>query len=315
MGTHLPAPSPDLPELARRIQAGFVVESREDMDAGYHRALRETLIVSGDTEFVSAATLWTVLDRAPSLNSQQSLLAVIQDELGHAHIAYRLLADLGEDMEALVYGRAPEQFKHPYAFDFAVDSWEEMAVVNALFDRAGFTLLGDIHRHSSYGPWRRALAKVAREETFHIRHGETWVRRMAVDAGTRATLQRAVDWMFLAGLEFFGLPDGMKHRQLQLEYRIKGRSNDELRQQWLASAVPFLRECGLAVPAHHDAAQAAWVLDVPFPCAYDPEAKRYDVTRPVGWDDVLARWKRRGPHCHEFVERLQRGRALRAVAA
>ena len=105
--------------LAERIRAGFVVESLADTDEAYRRALRETLIVSGDTEFVSAAVLWTALDRAPSLNSQMALLAVIQDELGHAHIAYRLLADLGEDVDALVYGRAARQFKNPYAFDFA----------------------------------------------------------------------------------------------------------------------------------------------------------------------------------------------------
>jgi ring-1,2-phenylacetyl-CoA epoxidase subunit PaaA len=297
--------------LAQRIAAGFVVETPADMDEGYYRALRETLIVSGDTEFVSAAVLWTALDKAPSLSSQVNLLAVIQDELGHAHIAYRLLADLGEDLEALIYRRPPEAFKHPYAFDFAVESWEEMAVINALFDRAGFTLLSDIHEHGSYGPWRRALAKVAREEGFHIRHGETWVRRLAADPAARARLQRAVDWMFLSALEFFGLPDAMKHRQQQLDYRIKGTSNDRLRQQWLASAVPFLQSCGLAVPAHYEPERDQWVLDVPFPCAFDPEARRYDPARPVGWDDVLARWKRRGPQCGDFVSLMQRGREVR----
>jgi ring-1,2-phenylacetyl-CoA epoxidase subunit PaaA len=57
------------------------------------------------------------------------------------------------------------------------------------------------------------------------------------------------------------------------------------------------------------------VLDVPFPCAFDPEAKRYDPQRPVGWDNVLARWKRRGPHCGEFVDIMQRGRGLRRALA
>jgi len=259
---------------------------------------------------VSAAVLWTALPHAPTLNSQISLLAVIQDELGHAHIAYRLLGDLGEDVEALVYRRAPERFKNPYAFDFALQSWAELAAVNALFDRAGYALLGDIHRHTSYGPWKRALAKVAREENFHIRHGETWVARLAADPATREEMQRVVDWMFPAALEFFGLPDSLKHRQLQLEYRIKGTSNDDLRQHWLATAVPFLQSCGLAAPAHHDEASGRWVLDFPFPCAFDAAARRYDFTRPVSWDDVLARWKGRGPDYRQFVAILQTGRDL-----
>jgi ring-1,2-phenylacetyl-CoA epoxidase subunit PaaA len=299
-----------LSPLAQRIEAGFVVESTSDMDEDYRRALRETLVVSGDTEFVSAAVLWTALEHAPTLNSQISLLAVIQDELGHAHIAYRLLGDLGEDVEALVYRRAPERFKNPYAFDFALESWAELAAVNALFDRAGYALLGDIHRHTSYGPWKRALAKVAKEENFHIRHGETWVARLAGEPGTHESMQRVVDWMFPAALEFFGLPDSLKHRQLQLEYRIKGTSNDELRQHWLSTAVPFLQSCGLTAPAHLDAATGRWVLDFPFPCAFDAVTRRYDFTRPVTWDDVLARWKGRGPDYRDFVALLQRGRGL-----
>jgi ring-1,2-phenylacetyl-CoA epoxidase subunit PaaA len=298
------------PPLAQRIQAGFVVESVADMDEGYRKALRETLIVSGDTEFVSAAVLWTSLRHAPTLNGQIAMLAVIQDELGHAHIAYRLLGDLGEDVEALVYRREPERFKNPYAFDFSVRSWAEAAAINALFDRAGYALLGDIHRHTSYGPWKRALAKVAKEENFHIRHGETWVARLAADPRTRDEMQHVVDWMFPAALEFFGLPDALKHRQLQLEYRIKGSTNDQLRQQWLSTAVPFLTSCGLSVPAHRDDGSGGWVLDFPFPCAFDAEARRYDFTRAVTWDDVLTRWKDRGPDYREFIDVLQRGRDL-----
>jgi ring-1,2-phenylacetyl-CoA epoxidase subunit PaaA len=296
--------------LTRRIKDGFVVETPDDMNEAYRKALRETLVVSGDTEFVSAAVLWTALDKAPSLNSQLSLLSVIQDELGHAHIAYRLLADLGEDVEALIYERPPERFRNPYAFDFPLDSWTELAVTNALFDRAGFTLLGDVYRHTSYGPWRRALAKVDKEESFHIRHGEAWVRRLAADPASRPEVQAAVDWMFPAALEFFGLPDSLKHRPAQLEYRIKGSTNDALRQQWLSTAVPFLESCGLRVPAHHDPERGAWVLDFPFPCAFDPERKRYDFGRPVSWDDVLARWRGRGPRYREFVEMLRSGRRL-----
>ena len=47
-----------------------------------------------------------------------------------------------------------------------------MVVANGFYDRAGFVLLSDIFQHTSYGPWKRALVKVDREETFHLRHGE-----------------------------------------------------------------------------------------------------------------------------------------------
>ena len=85
-----------------------------------------------------------------------------------------------------------------------LDTWTELVVANAFYDRAGFVLLGDIFRHTSYGPWKRALVKVDREENFHLRHGERWMEILASDPSTKAELQRAVDWMFVMTLEWFG---------------------------------------------------------------------------------------------------------------
>jgi hypothetical protein len=82
----------------------------------------------------------------PSTNTQVSAHAIIQDELAHANIAYRLLEDLGESKEALVYGRAPHEFKHPYGFDQPLENWAELVVANGFFDRAGITLLSDVTR-------------------------------------------------------------------------------------------------------------------------------------------------------------------------
>ena len=121
---------------------------------------------------------------APSTNTMVSATAIIQDELGHANIAYRLLEDLGVDRHWLLYEREPAHFKHPYGFDQPLMNWAELVSANALYDRAGITLLGDVHRNTSYGPLKRGLVKVSMEENFHLRHGEVWIRRFA-EAGAR----------------------------------------------------------------------------------------------------------------------------------
>jgi ring-1,2-phenylacetyl-CoA epoxidase subunit PaaA len=301
--------------LAERIRAGFVVESAADMDEAYRRALRETLIVSGDTEFVSAAVLWTALDRAPSLNSQMSLLAVIQDELGHAHIAYRLMEDLGVAKEELIYERDPSGFKYPYAFDVPLETWVELAVANALYDRAGFVLLSDVFHNTTFGPWKRALVKVDKEENFHLRHGETWMRKINKSADGHRALQEAVDWMLPLTLEWFGLPDSLKTQKVQLEYGFKGQSNDQLRQTWMSTAIPFLDSLGIRTPVHKDEASGRYVIDYPFPSEFDAEGKRWHFDEgPIDWMDdgsgrpsVMKRWRARGPKNDEFVELLQRG--------
>ena len=217
-------------ELKRKVHAGYIVEPPEEMTEGYRNALAVQLTVQADTELMSAPSYWMAARYAPSTNTQVSAHAIIQDELAHANIAYRLLEDIGESKEQLVYGRQPHEFKHPYGFDQPLDNWADLVVANGFFDRAGITLLTDVHENTSYGPLKRALVKIGMEETFHLRHGEVWMRRLAKAGGeAREMVQRSVDWMFPMTIEWFGLPDDMKRHSGQLDYRLKGLTNDQLR--------------------------------------------------------------------------------------
>jgi ring-1,2-phenylacetyl-CoA epoxidase subunit PaaA len=191
-----------------------------------------------------------------------------------------------------------------------------MVVANGFYDRAGFVLLSDIFQHTSYGPWKRALVKVDREETFHLRHGERWMKTLAGDAATRGDLQAAVDWMFLMTLEWFGLPDHLKRHREQIDYGLKGKTNDELRQEWMSTAVPFCESVGIDVPAHYAAAEERYVIDCPFPAQFDEGEKRWLLEEgEITWDEVQERWRRRGPANEELVEMIQRGRLQRTALA
>jgi ring-1,2-phenylacetyl-CoA epoxidase subunit PaaA len=297
-------------ELKKKVHEGYMVESVEEMTEGYRKALVVQLTVQADTELMSAPSYWRAARHAPSTNTQVSAHAIIQDELAHANIAYRLLEDLGESKEQLVYGREPHQFKHPYGFDQPLDNWAELVVANGFFDRAGITLLGDVYANTSYGPLKRALVKVDMEETFHLRHGEVWMRRLAKAGGeAREMVQRAVDWMFPMTIEWFGLPDEMKRHSGQLDYKLKGLTNDQLRQVWMQSTVPLAESLGLKVPAHYDEEKGEYVLDYPFPCEYDAEAKHWDFDGgEITWDQVFTRWKARGPMNEWYVESIRRSR-------
>ena len=108
-------------------------------------------------------------------------MSIIQDELAHAHIGYRLLGRPRGRHGRLIYERPARAFKYPYAFDVPLNSWVELVCANALYDQAGFVLLSDVYQSSTFGPWKRALAKVDKEETFHLRHGRTWLRKLCKD--------------------------------------------------------------------------------------------------------------------------------------
>ncbi|MHC3437473.1 Phenylacetic acid catabolic protein [Natrialbaceae archaeon A-gly3] len=295
-------------QFKKQLQNGMMIESEEEMTEGYKDALVTILTVSADTELMSAPAYYEQSLNAPSLDARTSCVSVIQDELGHGHIAYRLLEDLGIDREELLYEREPHEFRNTYGFDQPLENFAELVTAHGFFDRAGITLLGDVHENTSYAPWKRALTKIAKEEQFHLRHGETWMRRLAnKNDNTKQKLQEAVDWMFPISVEWFGLPDDKKRHDDQLEYRIKGKSNDELRQEWLSTAVPLCNELDIDVPAHYDEEKDEYVLEYDFPVAYNEEEKEWLFDEPISWGDVMDRWRSRGPANERYVEMIQSG--------
>jgi ring-1,2-phenylacetyl-CoA epoxidase subunit PaaA len=313
------------PTFDKLLKKGDLIESTSEMTPEYLKELKHTLIVSGDTELISAPAYYLATQRAPSINAFMTGIAIIQDELAHAHIAYHILEELGEDQEKLIFDRDPKSFRYPYAFDVPLKTWTELVVANAMYDQAGFCLLGDIHDQCSYGPWKRGLVKVMLEENFHLRNGRTWTKRMAQAGGSaKQELQQAVDWMFPLTVEWFGLPDKLKVHNTQLEYRLKGLTNDQLRQWWMAEVVPHMESIGIAVPAHKVtgvkngggelitwpeivglAPGEMYEVDYPLPCTFDGEARRWDFNNPCSWDDVLVRWRQRGPRNAEMVADFQ----------
>jgi ring-1,2-phenylacetyl-CoA epoxidase subunit PaaA len=72
--------------------------------------------------------------------------------------------------------------------------------------------------------------------------------------------------------------------------------------------VPLCEKLGLDAPAHYDEEKGEYVIDCPFPARFDDEEKRWAFEEgTISWDEVLQRWRERGPSNEEFVEHIQRG--------
>ena len=76
---------------SEHLAAGKLVEGLQHMSPKYLEGMRRILTVSADTEFVSAPSYLRAAQHAPALNNFGSAMSIIQDELAHAHIGYRLL--------------------------------------------------------------------------------------------------------------------------------------------------------------------------------------------------------------------------------
>ena len=76
----------------------------------------------------------------------------------------------------------------------------------------------------------------------------------------------------------------------------------------MSEVVPFMDEIGISVPAHLDPERQGYVIDCPFPARFDEERREWLLDEsPIGWDEVLVRWRARGPMNRDYVHTLQRG--------
>ena len=108
-------------------------------------------------------------------------------------------------------------------------------------------MLEDV-RQCSYGPWARAIEGIFKEEKFHIRHGEHWVKRLAEDRAAHDEAQATFDKWYVRTMNIFGRPGSAKN-QLYRTLRLKVRDNDEVRQAFAAEVAELCQRFGLRVPA------------------------------------------------------------------
>jgi len=76
-------------------------------------------------------------------------IAIIQDELAHAHMPTHPRRSWGRTRRTDLQPR-PQSFRYPYPFDVPARKLTELVVANGMYDQAGFCLLGDIHDKCSY---------------------------------------------------------------------------------------------------------------------------------------------------------------------
>ena len=101
---------------------------------------------------------------------------------------------------------------------------------------------------ASYGPYARAMVRICKEENFHKRQGYEIVATLA--SGTpaqQAMVQDAVNRWWWPSLMMFGPSDKDSPNSAELlRWRVKRKSNDELRQRFVDLTVPQAQ----AVEAH-----------------------------------------------------------------
>jgi ring-1,2-phenylacetyl-CoA epoxidase subunit PaaA len=247
------------------VAGGGKVEPGDWMPDDYRKAVLKFVEMHANSELMGVLPEREWLLRAPSLKRKLALTAKVQDEVGHAQLLYRVAEDLGKSREAMVEDLIAGKTKFHNVFHYPTKSWADVGVIAWLVDAAAIVAQMAL-RESSYAPYARTMKKICWEESVHIIHGRDVL--LSLLNGTdkqRAMVQEALDRWWGPLMQMHGPPtDPAKDRDLA--WRIKNKSNDELRQEFLGIYVPRILELGLTLPdpaLRYDEASGRWQYTEP----------------------------------------------------
>jgi ring-1,2-phenylacetyl-CoA epoxidase subunit PaaA len=234
-------------EFNEHIAAGGKVEAEDWMPDDFRRGLLKFVEMHANSEIMGALPERECLPFAPSLKRKMSLAAKIQDEVGHSQLLYRVAEDLGKSRDAMFQDLVTGRSKFHNVFHYPVSHWGDVALIGYLIDGAALVTQASL-RESSYAPYSRVLKRICAEEQLHLRHGEDILLELA--SGTdeqRAMFQDALNRWWLAIIHFFG-PRSNVAKDLLLRWKVKTRTNEDQRQEFLDRYVPKILELGFTFP-------------------------------------------------------------------
>jgi ring-1,2-phenylacetyl-CoA epoxidase subunit PaaC len=212
-------------------------------------ALKDLLLCLGDDELVLGHRNSEWCGHAPILEEDIAFANLALDEIGHASFWYAVLAGLcGEDPERypdqLVYFRGIGEYRCAQLLELPKGDWAFSILRQYLFDSAEIVRLDALAEHP-FQPIAQAAVKIRKEENYHYRHSQAWMRRLGL--GTQESqrrLQNALEeaWPYTQQL-FESLPadpDRIEEGFLP--------DPQAMLATWDSVVIPFLEGCSLRIP-------------------------------------------------------------------
>jgi ring-1,2-phenylacetyl-CoA epoxidase subunit PaaA len=247
------------------VMNGGKVEAVDAMPDEYRTAVLRFVEMHANSELMGVLPEREWLMRAPTLRRKLALTAKVQDEVGHAQLLYRVAEDLGKPREAMFDDLLAGKTKFHNVFHYPTVGWADVGMIAWLVDAAAIVAQQAL-RDSSYAPYARTMRKICWEESVHIMHGRDVVVTMVTGTpAQRAAIQDALDRWWGPLMQMHG-PRSPREKDRDLYWRIKAKTSEELRQEFLSIYVPRLWELGLTLPdaeLRHDDATDTWLYGEP----------------------------------------------------
>ena len=231
------------------VDAEKKVEPKNWMPEKYRRTLIRQISQHAHSEIIGMQPEANWITRAPSLRAKLILLAKVQDEAGHGLYLYSSAETLGEPRDKMIADLQSGKAKYSSIFNYPTPSWADMGTIGWLVDGAAIQNQGRLTR-TSYGPYARAMVKICKEESFHQRQGYEVV--MKLTQGTPEQIEMAQEslnrWWWPSLMMFGPSDDNSPNSEQSMLWKIKRKSNDTLRQEFVDKTVPQAEYLGLTIP-------------------------------------------------------------------
>lgn len=241
---------------------GPYFDGPEGLSEDYKKALIELLTFQADSEFAGGQRVAENLRFAPRPEEALRLMKKVKEEIGHGVYLWKLLRELGVDVDARVmalvqnpYDDAPggtkiiNAFKHKN-WSKVFTCWEDVAIFSTVVTPGAVAFLGQ-YKHSSYKPWADVSDRIWKEELGHLNFG-LWASKRVIEfdgeAG-RAKLQEAVEKFFPIGMGFYGRDSKESgHFKMYHQFGLKPCLPEDLKKEYLDLVSDRLGQLGLELP-------------------------------------------------------------------
>jgi ring-1,2-phenylacetyl-CoA epoxidase subunit PaaA len=252
-----------------KIDDEIKIEPKDWMPEKYRQSLIRQVSQHAHSEIVGMLPEGNWITRAPSLKRKAILLAKVQDEAGHGLYLYSATETLGVTREQTINDLHSGKAKYSSIFNYPTLTWADIGAIGWLVD--GAAILNQVMlTRTSYGPYARAMVRICKEESFHQRQGfEILLVLSAGSKEQREMCQDAIDRWWWPSLMMFGPHDSEStHSDQSMKWKIKRKSNDELRQSFVDMIAEQVKVLGMKLPdsklkwneksGHYDFGEIDW---------------------------------------------------------
>jgi len=256
-------------QFQSKIDAEVKIEPKDWMPEAYRKTLVRQISQHAHSEVVGMLPEGNWVTRAPTLRRKVALLAKIQDEAGHGLYLYSATETLGIEREELIEQLHSGKAKYSSIFNYPTLNWADIGAIGWLVDGAAIMNQVMLTR-TSYGPYARAMVRICKEESFHQRQGYEILLTLCRGAEVQKQMaQDALNRWWWPALMMFGPTDSESaHSSQSMQWKIKQKSNDELRQQFVDVTVEQAEFLGIKIPdpelkwnekrGHYDFGEIDW---------------------------------------------------------